>query len=52
MHEKRVWRVRVPNIKDLNLCLLGAWVRRYIQDGKKMWKEIVDRKYCRKGHIL
>jgi hypothetical protein len=37
--------VGVPNLRDLNMCLLGSWVKRY-QDGRgKLWKEIVDVKY-------
>jgi hypothetical protein len=34
----------VPDIKDLNLCLLGSWVKRYIKDENKLWRSIVDRK--------
>ena len=34
----------VPNIRDVNLCLLGGWVKRYIKDEGKLWKEIIDRK--------
>jgi hypothetical protein len=26
----------VPNLKDLNLCLLGSWVKRFIKDEKKL----------------
>ena len=37
----------VPNIKDVNLCLLGCWVKRYSQDDGKIWKTIVDNKYVR-----
>jgi hypothetical protein len=42
----------VPNIKDLNLCLLGSWVKRYIQDENKIWRELVDRKYYRRGNVF
>ena len=35
----------VPNIRDVNLCLLGSWVKRYIKDEGKLWKQIVDKKY-------
>jgi len=35
----------IPNIRDLNFCLLGSWLRRYQQDGGKQWKEIIDYKY-------
>lgn len=37
----------IPNIRDLNLCLLGSWVKRYAQDEGKIWKTIVDNKYIR-----
>lgn len=37
----------VPNIKDLNLCMLGSWVKRYAQDEGKIWKKIIDNKYLR-----
>lgn len=37
----------VPNIRDLNLCLLGSWVKRYAQDEGKIWKTIIDKKYIR-----
>jgi hypothetical protein len=42
----------IRQIKDLNLCLLRSWVRRYSQDEGKLWRNIVDRKYCRKGNIF
>jgi hypothetical protein len=29
----------VPNLRELNLCLLGSWVSRYFRDGSKIWKE-------------
>jgi hypothetical protein len=42
----------VPDIKDLNLCLLGSWVKIYFRDKGKLWKKIVDPKYCRRGNIF
>jgi hypothetical protein len=42
----------VPELKDLNLCLLGSWVKRYIRDEGKLWREIIDRKYYRRGNIF
>ena len=39
----------IPNIKDVNLCLLGNWVKRYIQDEGKLWRKIVDSKYIKKN---
>jgi hypothetical protein len=35
----------VPNIRELNLCLLGSWIRRYSLDGGKIWKNLVDYKH-------
>jgi hypothetical protein len=26
----------VPNLRDLNICLLGSWVKRYFSDGEKI----------------
>jgi hypothetical protein len=42
----------VPGPKDLNLCLLRYWVKRYIKDENRLWRSIVDRKYCRHGSIF
>jgi hypothetical protein len=41
-----------PNLKDFNLCLLGSWVKIYIRDENKIWRKIVDRKYCSRNNIL
>jgi hypothetical protein len=38
----------VPAIKDLNLCLLGSCVKRYIFDENKIWRKVVHNKYHRK----
>jgi hypothetical protein len=24
----------IPNLQDLNLCLIGSWIKRYIQGGR------------------
>jgi hypothetical protein len=29
----------------VNICLLGAWVRRYRADEGKLWKQLIDFKY-------
>jgi hypothetical protein len=39
-------------MKDLNLCLLGSWVKRFISDESKLWRRIVDRKYYRSNNIF
>jgi hypothetical protein len=35
----------VPDLRDLNLCLLGSWIRRYAVDKEKIWKILIDFKY-------
>jgi hypothetical protein len=35
----------VPNLRDLNICLVGSWIKRYQADGGKLWKEVIDFKY-------
>jgi hypothetical protein len=35
----------IPDLRDLNLCLLASWVQRYHEEGPKLWKAIVDYKY-------
>jgi hypothetical protein len=42
----------IPNLKDLNLCFLGSWVKRFISDEVKLWRGVVDRKYCRANSIF
>jgi hypothetical protein len=42
----------VPNLKDLNWCLLGYWVKRFIKDENKLWRGIVERKYCESNNIF
>jgi hypothetical protein len=32
----------IPNLKDLNLCLLGSWIKRYIRAEGSIWKKIVE----------
>jgi hypothetical protein len=43
--EKDFGGLGVPNLRDLNICLLGSWVRRYAQDKDKLWRELIDFKY-------
>jgi hypothetical protein len=35
----------IPNLADINLCLLASWVKKYHLDCHKMWKVIIDEKY-------
>ena len=34
----------IPNLKEVNMCLLGSWLKRYISDDGKIWETIVDHK--------
>ena len=43
----------IPNLQGLNLCMLGSWVRRYIQGDGSLWKKVVGTKYnTRNPNIL
>jgi hypothetical protein len=35
----------VPDLREVNLCLLASWIRRYSKDEGKLWKALVDFKY-------
>jgi hypothetical protein len=35
----------IPNLAEMNLCLLASWIRRYQLDEHKIWKQIIDHKY-------
>jgi hypothetical protein len=35
----------VPSLRDLNISLLGSWLKRYNSDKDKLWKELLDFKY-------
>lgn len=35
----------IPCLRDLNICLLASWIRRYNIDDHKMWKQFLDFKY-------
>jgi hypothetical protein len=35
----------IPNLRDLNFCLLGSWLKRYREDDGKLWKQLIDAKY-------
>jgi hypothetical protein len=32
-------------LQDLNLCLLGSWIKRYIQGEGTLWRKIIYSKY-------
>lgn len=35
----------IPNLRELNICLLVSWLKTYSKDKDKLWKELVDFKY-------
>ena len=35
----------LPNLRDLNICLLASWLKRYEKDKNKLWRELIDYKY-------
>jgi hypothetical protein len=35
----------IPDLANVNLCLLASWIKRYSQDDGKLWKTMVDHKY-------
>ena len=35
----------IPNARDLNLALLGSWVKRFVKEEGKIWQKIVHNKY-------
>ena len=35
----------IPNIANMNLCLLASWVKRYFLDEGKIWKQVIDAKH-------
>lgn len=35
----------IPNLQDLNLCLIGSWIKRYIFSEGSLWKRVMDSKY-------
>jgi hypothetical protein len=37
--------VGIPNLAEMNLCLLASCVKRYQLDTVKLWKQIIDHKY-------
>lgn len=35
----------IPDLGNVNLCLLSSWVKRYLKDEGKLWRTLVDSKY-------
>lgn len=43
--KKKIGGLGVPNLQDVNLCLLASWIKRYLAGEGKCWRTIVDNKY-------
>jgi hypothetical protein len=43
--KKEFGRLGVPNLRELNLCLLCSWVSMYYVDRDKIWKNPIHFKY-------
>jgi hypothetical protein len=37
--------LRVPDLRNLNLCLLASWIQRHQDTERKLWRDIIDTKY-------
>jgi hypothetical protein len=35
----------IPDLRNMNMCLLASWIQRYQDAGPKLWRKIVDAKY-------
>lgn len=35
----------VLNLQDMNVCLIGYWVKRYLAGEGSLWRRVVDNKY-------
>ncbi|KAL6639026.1 hypothetical protein ACP70R_022756 [Stipagrostis hirtigluma subsp. patula] len=35
----------IPNLRELNMSLLGSWIKRYVDGEDRLWKKVVDLKY-------
>jgi hypothetical protein len=44
-HKKEHGGLCIPDLRDLNLCLLASWIQRYYNPNPKLRKETVEHKY-------
>jgi hypothetical protein len=49
---KEMGGLGIPNLRDLNLCLLASWILRYYDAVDKIWKAILDAKYTNRSPNL
>jgi hypothetical protein len=45
MTKERGGGLGIPDLRDLNLCLLASWVQQYYEGEDKLWKAAIDAKY-------
>ncbi|GJM88508.1 hypothetical protein PR202_ga04579 [Eleusine coracana subsp. coracana] len=43
--KKEYGGLSIPNLRDLNLCLLGTSVKRLMTNDNRIWKDLIQRKY-------
>jgi mannosylglycoprotein endo-beta-mannosidase len=43
--KKKQGGLGIPSPKDVNLCLLASWLKRYMEGDNKLWRRIIDTKY-------
>ena len=45
--KKEAGGLGIPDLSDMNLALLGSWIKRFIKDEGKLWHSVIKRKYMR-----
>ena len=35
----------IPNLQEINICLLGSWIKRFYEEDLKPWKLLIAHKY-------
>lgn len=43
--EKKFGGLGIPNLQDVNLCLLGSWIKRCYESEGNPWRAMIDSKY-------
>jgi hypothetical protein len=49
LYEKRFWRFGNTKLTRFNICLIGSWIKRYIQSEGVLWRKVLDAKYNTKN---
>jgi hypothetical protein len=42
----------IPNLQDLNICIICYWIKRYIESESVLWKRVFVSKYNTKTFCL